>query len=439
MGERGQIILVNGTTYDWTNTGQHSDQMNAWGFPATIPAGTSTAVDIEWDQNILVTQSDDAGEVTYTLSGTAWSFQLQARATSGFDLQAAMSVPTEGNAPNAVVPIGFDRDGYVVFALAGTNGNFVTNTPPGAWMQANLEMLGGRTLRELCMPGAHDGGMSMLSGSTLFGFLCNTQTQTAGVLGQLQAGARYFDIRPVIAGGQYTTGHYQLIDNTSWQGGNGQSIASIIKDVNQFTAANAELVILDLSHDLDTDLGNTSYASLTQQQWDALLTQLLSLQHRFVTSAEDLSKVKLSDFIGNGQAAVVVIVESSGISLGNFAGQGFYTAANFPLYNQYADSNDVAFMTNDQLQKMRAQRPNPDASYFLLSWTLTQDDKEAAMCEAGLANSILDLAAIADPQLYLQLLSACTPSTYPSIIYVDNVQPPIAAMAMAVNTKASGS
>lgn len=439
MGQGGQIILVNGTTYDWTNTYQHSYQMNAWGFPATVPAGTSIPVYIEWDQNIIVTQSDDAGEVTYTLDGTAWSFQIQARATTGFNLQAAMSVPTQGNAPNAVIPIGFNWNGYVVFALAGTNGNFVTNTPAGAWLQANLGMLGGRTLRELCMPGAHDSGMSMLSGSTAAGFLCNTQTQTTGVLGQLQAGARYFDIRPVITGGQYVTGHYGLIENTSWQGGNGQSIASVIEDVNNFTATNVELIILDLSHDLDTDLGNTAYAPFTQQQWDALLTQLLSLQHRFVTSASDLSTVKLSDFIGNGQAAVVVIVESSGISLGNFAGQGFYTAADFPLYNQYSDINDVTAMANDQLQKMKAQRPNPDASYFLLSWTLTQDATEAATCELGTANSILDLAAIADPQLYLQLLNACTPSTYPSIIYVDNVQPPIAAMAMAVNTKASGS
>jgi hypothetical protein len=94
-------------------------------------------------------------------------------------------------------------------------------------------------------------------------------------------------------------------------------------------------------------------------------------------------------------------------------------------------------MTADQLQKMKAQRPNPDASYFLLSWTLTQDSTEAATCELGTASSILDLAATANAQLYAQLPGACTPSTYPSIIYVDDVQPPIAALAMAVNTKSS--
>ncbi|HEV3485192.1 MAG TPA: hypothetical protein VG106_07275 [Vicinamibacterales bacterium] len=79
MGQGGQIILVNGTTYDWTNTYQHSYQRNAWGFPVTIPAGTSATVYIEWDQNILATQSDDAGEVTYTLARTGASSSKRTR------------------------------------------------------------------------------------------------------------------------------------------------------------------------------------------------------------------------------------------------------------------------------------------------------------------------------------------------------------------------
>ena len=41
MGQGGKITLVNGTKYDWNNTYQHSYQMNAWSFPATIEAGSS--------------------------------------------------------------------------------------------------------------------------------------------------------------------------------------------------------------------------------------------------------------------------------------------------------------------------------------------------------------------------------------------------------------
>ncbi|HEV3485193.1 MAG TPA: hypothetical protein VG106_07280 [Vicinamibacterales bacterium] len=63
-----------------------------------------------------------------------------------------MSVPTQGNPANALIGLGFNWNGYVAFVFAGANGNFVTNTPAGAWMQANLGMLGGRTLRSSACP-----------------------------------------------------------------------------------------------------------------------------------------------------------------------------------------------------------------------------------------------------------------------------------------------
>lgn len=436
MGQGGQLILVNGTKYDWTNTYIHSYQMNAWQFPGTVPAGTIVQQYVEWDQDIFDTQSDDAGEATYSLDGTSATFQVQARAGNGFDLQVAIAPATAGTPANATIDLGWNHDGFMSFVLAGVQGSFITNTPPPAWMQASLGTIGQRTLRQLCIPGSHDAGMSTFSGGTAGAFACNTQTQTQGILGQLQTGSRYFDIRPVIAGGQFTTGHYSQV-GSSWQGANGQTIASIIADVNAFTASNAELIVLDLSHDLDTDLGNESYAPFNQDQWNALLTQLQGLNHRFVTSAGDLTTLPLESFIGAGQAAVVVIIETAGVSLGSFANQGFYPSSSFPLINEYSDTNDVTAMANDQLSKLRTNRPNPNATPFLLSWTLTQDATEAATCELGTASSILDLAAIADPQIFVQLLPACSAQTFPNVLLTDNVPAGIAALAMAVNTKAS--
>src|SRR4051812_8040885 len=87
MGQGGFITLVNGTPYDWQNTASHSYQMNAWSFPQTLASGASTSVYVEWNQGIFTTSSDDAGECTYTLAGTSYSFQLQARASAGFQLQ----------------------------------------------------------------------------------------------------------------------------------------------------------------------------------------------------------------------------------------------------------------------------------------------------------------------------------------------------------------
>lgn len=85
-------------------------------------------------------------------------------------------------------------------------------------------------------------------------------------------------------------------------------------------------------------------------------------------------------------------------------------------------------MVEDQLAKMKAHRPN---NYFLLSWTLTQDIAEA-VCGT---ETILKLAASTYPALYLDLLPACSPSSYPNIIYVDALDSKdVAALAMAVNT-----
>ena len=327
--------------------------------------------------------------------------------------------------------------------LSGIDRAFAqTAGPATAWMQNNLGLLGSRTLRQICMPGTHDAGMSTVASGTLFSDSCNTQTQTTGILGQLQAGSRYFDIRPVISGGQYLTGHYSDIGSGStntWQGGNGQSIASIISDINSFTASNGELIILNLSADLDTDLGNGSYAAFTQAQWNALLSILQGgISNLFVYSASDLSTLPLNTYIGNGNAAVVVIVSpaASGISLGSYANQGFYPAANFPSYNVYSDTNDLNTMTSDQISKLQAQRTNPNSVFFLLSWTLTQDSLQAAACPitGGSSTSILDLANTANAQLS-QILPACTSQSYPNVIYIDNIQSSlnVASIAMQIN------
>jgi hypothetical protein len=443
MGQGGHLVLVNGTSYDWSNTYQHSYQMNAWSFPATIAAGTSVAVYVEWSQDIFHVTSDDAGEVTYSLGGTGLNFQVQASAKNGFNLAVAFTnLATPGNPQGSTLNLGWNWNGYLNFVLSGQQGSLSSSNGPTAWMQTNLGILGSRILREICVPGSHDSGMSTFTSGTAFAHTCNVITQTSNIAGQLRLGARYFDIRPVISAGNYLTGHYSYIDQIqSWQGANGESIAAIIEDVNAYTAASAELVVLYVSHDLNTDLGNSAYAPFTQDEWNALLAQLQGLQNLYVAqnpTTVDLTMLTLNDYIGSGRGAVVVVIDPSGngITLGSYANQGFYSPSNFPVYNSYSNTNNYDVMAADQLAKMKAQRTSPTSSYFLLSWTLTQDATQAVTCFLGVAESILDLAAIADPQLYVVLLPECTDQCYPNILYIDDVTTSdIAALAMAVNSK----
>lgn len=316
-----------------------------------------------------------------------------------------------------------------------------TNT---AWMQNNLNKIGGKTLRQLCLPGTHDAGMGTFSSGTPFASKCNTVTQTSLVLGQLQFGSRYFDIRPVVSAGKYYTGHYTEIDVLglglkSWQGANGQSIKSIIDDANEYTKDHAELIIFHLSHDLDTDVGNDKYSPLTQRQWDGLLSMMKEeINYLKVLSADDLTCLTVNDYISNGESAIIVIVEPSddNINISYFSDAGFYPIGKFPVYNVYSDTNDLEKMAADQLEKMREQKTSPDDTLFLLSWTLTQQEKQVITCAAGLENSIIDLADEANAILFDKLLPACSDNCFPNIVYIDALSETtdVVSLVMKINS-----
>lgn len=438
MGQGGFITLVNSTNTDWRKTHEHSYQMNSWSFPDSIPSGTSVNVYVEWDQGIFTHESDDAGEVNYTLSDSQNStFQIQARASKGFQLQAYMlNIETKSNPKGSVVPLGWNHDGYVSFVLFGKQGDYSSTYINGSsWMQDNFDLIGNKKLNEICIAGSHDSGMSVKTSGTLGGFDCNTLTQSKNVLGQLMSGARYFDIRPVISAGKFLTGHYSHIADKSWQGANGQSIQSIIDDLNTFTQHNNELVVLNFSHSLNTDLGNNSYRAFNQDEWNKLFAELNSIDHLYVVNNNpdiDLTKETVSSFI-QGKPAVILVLEESGISLGNYEGKGFFYYKNFDVYNSYADKNEVKPMAENQFKKMKEQSGK---SYFLLSWTLTQDATQAATCFLGTASSIKELADEANQQLASLLYPQVPSSGFPNIIYTDNIlNSNAAAMAMAVNWK----
>jgi len=306
------------------------------------------------------------------------------------------------------------------------------------WMQENLDKIGERTLRQLCLPGTHDAGMGVFTSGTPFASPCNTITQTSLVLGQLQLGSRYFDIRPVVSAGHYYTGHYtklSLVGLSSWQGANGQSIEAIINDVNTFTRENAELVIFHLSHDLDTDVGNSKYIPFTQAQWNGLLSMMKEgINNLKILSTDDLTQQTLNDYIGGGEPAVIVIVEPSGdsINIDSFLDSGFYLARKFPVYNVYSESNDVGQMITDQLGKMREQKSAPNSSYFLLSWTLTQSASQVTSCAAGLPNSIIDLANEANSVLTERLLPVCNNNCFPNIVYIDAINHSVGAVSLVM-------
>lgn len=257
---------------------------------------------------------------------------------------------------------------------------------PLSWMSDSLNLIGTKTLRQICIPGSHDAGMSVCQNGTVGGHPCNTITQSQNILGQLNLGTRYFDLRPTISGGNYYTGHYTNLGISS-QGANGESFSSIIAGINSFTSNTncKELLIFKISKSTNTDLGNASYRRFTQQEYNTLL-QMISSGVNFLytntTENIDLTNIALNSMISQRAQVVFVIddnnPDNASITLGNFQGKGFFPKSAFPLYDEYSDAQDVESMATDQFSKMKRERLANN--YFLLSWTLTQNNLQAGTC-----------------------------------------------------------
>lgn len=288
-----------------------------------------------------------------------------------------------------------------------------------SWMHDRLYMLGDRKLKEICIPGSHDSGMYKRGTSTAGAFDCNTLTQTKDIEGQLELGIRYFDIRPVISGGKYYTGHYSDTKSLlGWQGANGQSIKSIISDINSFASKNQELIILFLSHAYNTDRSDRNYSKFTDKEWLGLLSLLSEIKCLFkVSSNTKLTEVTINEFISKDSAVVVVLDKD--IALGQYKNNGFFISkTSLPIYDKYSKVNDLKKMQKDQINKME---DNSKKKYFLLSWTLTQSNEEAEFCISSIKDSIKDLAKTANNGLRKYLCPKITKEVFPNIVYVDNV------------------
>ncbi len=156
-----------------------------------------------------------------------------------------------------------------------------------------------------------------------------------------------------------------------------RTITEIIQQINTFTALNKELIIPSFSHDYNTDVGDDSYRSFTQAEC-ALFEQLAGLANLWAAPSDpttiDLTAVKLSDFVGGGRVTVVVIVEPSDINLGRGTTRGFYQYSQINVRNDCSDTNYANTISQDQLRKMALQKPQ--GTYFLLSWTSTQEAEQ---------------------------------------------------------------
>jgi hypothetical protein len=432
--------------------------MDTWSWP-TVSAGTAARVYVEWGES--GSTKDDAGEAYYNIAGTSNKFSILGKKPDDYKLNISLDdLSTKTSSKGSSVDLGFRHDAAVNWILSTDEAdawwsNSGTYTD---WMQQSLGSIGNRTLKQIVMPGSHDAGMSSYKPGTAGANFANTQAQYLDVAGQLNAGSRYFDLRPVISNGQWVAGHYSELGEL-WVGGNGQALADTIKQINDFTSKYKELVIINLSHTLDTD---NDYKDLTQDQWNKLFDTLKGVNNRFTVQnpgKTDYTNKVLNDFIGDSASVFIFAQLPGGISLGDYANQGFFNQDNFPIFDSYSNSNDPTTMRNDQLRKVKANRNlvgdagQRKDKFHILSWTLTQQAEDVLNPD----KAIMNLGAEVFDDLVDKAFNSFTPESFPNVLYVDALgirdkpvtfpfdkprsvptNTDIAALAIAVNNAKAG-
>lgn len=151
------------------------------------------------------------------------------------------------------------------------------------------------------------------------------------------------------------------------------------------------------------------------------------LEHLYIKSVDDLSTVKINEFIGKGPAVLVVARTESNINVGDFSTKGIHPGASFPVYNSYADSSNPDKVISDQLDKMKSA--NHSKEVFLLSWTETEEGIDNAFGKGIKANA-LEI----NQKLFGNVAPVLAKNDYPNIIMEDYIMNnEMAEMAMAIN------
>ncbi|KAL3421997.1 PLC-like phosphodiesterase [Phlyctema vagabunda] len=430
MGVGGSFNLINASPYNWTRTGFNQYQMVSWDFPERLNSGEVYGGYVEYSDGVFSTLEDDYGDLTYSFDGAPnVHIFVRAERYDEYASDTSMNIYvelTKSSGDVARTDLGFRHDGSVDYVVVGVQDNVYGNDAPVDWMHSSLAVIGDMTLSQVSIAGSHDSGMAVDNGGTFFASDANAKTQVLSINDQLTKGTRWFDIRPVVSDGRWVCGHYGYTGSfVKWQGRNGQYIDEVVDQVNSFLATNKELVVLEISHGLQTD---DNYRDLTSDEWNDALDQFLKLKNVYVLKqGDDFFNLTMNDFIGSQGAVILISRDYEPPS--SYVQKGVYGTSSFPYGGSYADKGTPQEVIDDQINKLKTWREGrPDAKYFQLSWTVTLQGAD------NVFSTILDGANSIKGTLAKNLIPVLSKTAVANSMLIDYViDKQVAVTAMASN------
>jgi hypothetical protein len=298
---------------------------------------------------------------------------------------------------------------------------------PTDWMSDVLAAFPDTSIRlvDLALPRSHDTGTYILNACDVGATECNTQTQHLTMQGQLEAGVRFFDIRPVLNDDEYFTYHRIGCGDL---GCDGDSMANVLSQTREFLDAHAELVVFEVGHLCRTSATDETLVALIADAFGERLyretepTQGTSPPGPFIQRP-------LRDILPAASATGKVVVLWSGLSdTVALRAEGRFAESFIPIKGSYSNAQEVDPLIVDQKEKYAAFT-HDEAALFKLSWTLTMNAELTVGClfsdAAPTLATMAGQAHAALPGVLNGLVESggIAPGAIPNLISLDFVAP----------------
>ena len=279
--------------------------------------------------------------------------------------QAVWSSKSSGHPDSRLVIQG--TDGNVVIYNSQNIVLWATNAFPllSYWMERVQNLVPAITFNQITMPGSHDSGMSKAnkcSGLARFS-PSSTITQKHSILGQLNSGTRYFDIRLKKNGNKIYTAHFN--NNEMIGGCYGQSLDEIIQEINHFLSTNSREILFLRITIYDQENNKNAYIEKLRKSLESRLYKKSSYFNNMIT----IPHTELKSLAGK------VIILTTDNALVNHE-KGIYHWSNyFPSYgNSWANVNNVRELQNIQKIEIDQSYGLGYSELFFVGWYLTPKD-----------------------------------------------------------------
>jgi hypothetical protein len=379
---------------------------------------------------------DDNGEAYYAIDGTNKTFVIRATThipdayplrtvidTSGMDQGQREYLDPAEQSPVTLVITGSDSYGFITSIKYG----------PGNWMKNMYDVIKDRQIQHVIMPGTHDSGMSTISGKILGGGISeNTQTQGISIYDQLYAGARYFDLRvgsvhSVTNNSDYSFWTMHVNDETAEiaLGNTGESLDSVISEINQFTAESPGEVIFFHVRYL---IGIREVPSLGPIYWTSPMVneffgKLKGVNNRCgnLDTSSTFNQKTASYFMdqngGNGCVIFLLAGDLQSSVPQDSVSDGIYQANQLSIADDWSDLGDTQPLAEDQASDWKAVSRGGSSDTFHISQWLVSADIFTTTLYTIEGIGILPT----NPALYWMGVNNMTPQSWPTVILTDYI------------------